>query len=93
VVRAEVIFKTTGATQLVESQPVQGRLESWCEMAASLAIVSWNLSSGKEAKKRWRYNEVDIAGVGCSPNVNDMSTEAEESPLLDAVARERPMKK
>jgi hypothetical protein len=44
------------------------------------------LSSAKEAEKRWRYNSV----VGYSSN--DMSTEAEESPLLEAVTKERLVK-
>jgi hypothetical protein len=32
----EVIRKTTGVTQLVESQPVKRRLRRWYEMVASL---------------------------------------------------------
>jgi hypothetical protein len=30
----------TGASQLVESQSVKRRVGGWCEMAASLAVVS-----------------------------------------------------
>jgi hypothetical protein len=33
-----VIRKTTGTTQLFESQPVKRRLGGWCEMAASLGV-------------------------------------------------------
>jgi hypothetical protein len=39
------------------------------------------LSSAREAEKRWRYNEVDISVVGYSPDGNDFSTKAEESSL------------
>jgi hypothetical protein len=46
------------------------------------------LSSAWEAEKRWRY----ISVVGYSPDSNDVSIEAEESPLLEAAARERLLK-
>jgi hypothetical protein len=46
------------------------------------------LSSAMEAEKRWRYSSV----VGYSPDNNDMSTEAEESPLLRAVTKQRLVK-
>jgi hypothetical protein len=41
------------------------------------------LSSAREAEKRWRY----VSVVGYSPDSNDVSTEAEASPLLRAVTR------
>jgi hypothetical protein len=50
------------------------------------------LSSASEAEKRWRYNWVDSSGVGYSPDSNDVSTEAEESPLLRAVTKQRLVK-
>jgi hypothetical protein len=40
-----------------------------------------------EAEKRWHYNYVELPVVECSPDSNDMSTEAEESPLLIFVTR------
>jgi hypothetical protein len=46
------------------------------------------LSSAREAEKRWRYSSV----VGHSPDSNDVSIEAEESALLEAVTRKRPLK-
>jgi hypothetical protein len=39
--------------------------------------------SVKEAEKIWRYSSV----VGYTPDSNDVSTEAEESPLLGAVTK------
>jgi hypothetical protein len=50
------------------------------------------LSSAREAEKRWRYNSVESLVMGYSPDSNDVSTETEESPLLEAVARERLVK-
>jgi hypothetical protein len=50
------------------------------------------LSSAGEAEKRRRYNQVDIAVVGYSPNSNDVNTEPEKSPLLRAVTKQRPVK-
>jgi hypothetical protein len=44
------------------------------------------LSSAREAEKRWRYSSVDRSVVGYSPDSSDVSTEAEEFPLLEAVA-------
>jgi hypothetical protein len=41
---------------------------------------SWALSSAREAENRWRYS---------SPSSNDVSTEAEGSPLLRAVTKQR----
>jgi hypothetical protein len=46
------------------------------------------LSSAREAEKRWRYSSV----VGYSPDNNDVNTEAEESPLLRAVAKQQLVK-
>jgi hypothetical protein len=48
--------------------------------------VSWELSSAREAMKRWRY---ESSVVGYSTNSNDVSTEAEESLLLRAVTKQR----
>jgi hypothetical protein len=47
--------------------------------------VSWELSSAREAEKRWCYSSV----VVYLPDNNYMSTEAEESPLLRAVTKQR----
>jgi hypothetical protein len=46
------------------------------------------LSSAREAEKRWRYSSV----VGYLPEGGDMSTEAEESPVLRAVTRQKLVK-
>jgi hypothetical protein len=46
------------------------------------------LTSAREAEKKWRYSSV----AGYSPNGNDVSTEAEESPLLRAVTKQRLVK-
>jgi hypothetical protein len=46
------------------------------------------LSSAREPEKRWRYSSV----VGYSPDSNDVSTEAKESPLLGTVTRKRLVK-
>jgi hypothetical protein len=45
-------------------------------------------SSLREGEKRWRYCSV----VRYSPDSNDVSTEAEESPLLTAVTKQRLVK-
>jgi hypothetical protein len=50
--------------------------------------VGWELSSAMEAEKRWRYS----SSVGYSPDSNDVSTGAEESPLLRAVTKQRLVK-
>jgi hypothetical protein len=50
--------------------------------------VSWQLSSARETEKRWRYSSV----VVYSPDSNDVSTEAGESPLLRAVTKQRLVK-
>jgi hypothetical protein len=50
------------------------------------------LGSAREAQKRWRYSSVDSSVVGYSPDSYDVSTEAEEPPLLETVARERLVK-
>jgi hypothetical protein len=47
--------------------------------------VDNELISAREAEKRWRYSSV----VGYSPDSNDVSTKAEESPLLRAVTKQR----
>jgi hypothetical protein len=49
------------------------------------------LNFAREAEKRLRCSSVDSSVVGYSPDNNDVSTEAEESPLLEAVVRERLM--
>jgi hypothetical protein len=46
------------------------------------------LSSAREAEKRWRYGSI----VGYSPDSNGGTTEAEESPLLRAVTKQRLVK-
>jgi hypothetical protein len=46
------------------------------------------LSSLREAEKRWCHGSV----VGYSPESNDASTEAEESPLLRSVTTKRLLK-
>jgi hypothetical protein len=50
---------------------------------------SWELNSAREAEKRWRYSSVDSSVVGYSPDSNNVSTEAVESPLLRALTKQR----
>jgi hypothetical protein len=50
------------------------------------------LSSAREAERRWRHSSVDSAVVGYSPDSNDVSTGAKESPFLRAVTKQRLMK-
>jgi hypothetical protein len=50
------------------------------------------LSSVREAGKRWRHSSVDGSVVGYSPDINDVSTEAEESPLLRSVTEQQLVK-
>jgi hypothetical protein len=54
--------------------------------------VDRELSSAREAEKRWRYSSFDSSVVGYSPESNEMNTEAEESPLLRAVTKQRLVK-
>jgi hypothetical protein len=54
--------------------------------------VSWELSSAREAEKRWRYSSVDSSVVASSPDSNDVNSEAEESPLFRAVTKQRLVK-
>jgi hypothetical protein len=54
--------------------------------------VSWEPSSAKEAEKRWRYSSLDSPVVGYPPPRNDVGIEAEESPLLTAVTKQRLVK-
>jgi hypothetical protein len=51
-----------------------------------------DLSSAREAEKRQRYSSVDSSVVGYSPESNDVSTEAEEFPLLRTVTKQRLVK-
>jgi hypothetical protein len=55
-------------------------------------LTEVQLSSEREAEKRWRYNKADreFCTGGCE--VKTLAREAEISPLLEAVARERLMK-
>jgi hypothetical protein len=50
------------------------------------------LSSGREAEKRWHCSSVDSSVMLYSPDSNAMNTEAEESPLLSAVTKQRQVK-
>jgi hypothetical protein len=50
--------------------------------------VSWELSSAREAEKRWHYSSV----VGYSLDSSDLSTDAEESPLLRVVTKQQLVK-
>jgi hypothetical protein len=50
------------------------------------------LSSAREAEKRWRYNYVEFQLWSVKIAGNDMSAEAEESPLLRSVIRKRLVK-
>jgi hypothetical protein len=54
----------------------------------------WSIprSSASEAVKRWRYNSVYSTVVGYSSVSNDLSTVAEEFPLLGDVTKQRLMK-
>jgi hypothetical protein len=45
------------------------------------------VKSARDLEKRWRYSSVDSSVVGYSPDSNDVSTEAEEPPLLGAVTK------
>jgi hypothetical protein len=49
---------------------------------------SWELSSAGEAEKRWHYSSV----VRYSLDSNDLSMEAEESPLLRIVTKQQLVK-
>jgi hypothetical protein len=44
------------------------------------------------AEKRWRYSSIDSSVARYSTDSNDVSTGAEESPLLGAVTKQRLMK-
>jgi hypothetical protein len=44
------------------------------------------LSSAREAEKRWLYTRSSV--VGYSPDSNNVSAETEESPLLGAVTKQ-----
>jgi hypothetical protein len=56
----------------------------------------WWVQSGYEEdnwdEKRWRYISIDSSAAGYSSDSNDMSTEAEESPLLRAITMQRLVK-
>jgi hypothetical protein len=47
------------------------------------------IGSSVEICKGWRYSSTDSSVMGYSPKSNDVRTEADESPLLEAVAREQ----
>jgi hypothetical protein len=51
-----------------------------------------HLNSAKEAVKIWRYNSVDSSLLGYSPDSNDVSREAEKSPLLRVFTKQRLVK-
>jgi hypothetical protein len=74
------------------SQPVKRRLRSWCEMAADLGVVSWDLSSAREAEEIWRFSSLVICRLRvefCTGNCKDRTgaLEAEESPLLEVICQ------
>jgi hypothetical protein len=48
-----------------------------------------HFSSAREIEKRGHYGSVDNSVVGYSPDRNNVSTEAEESPSLRAVTKQR----
>jgi hypothetical protein len=50
------------------------------------------LISTRKDEERSRYSSVDSSVVEYSPDSNDVSTVAEESPLLRAVAKQRLVK-
>jgi hypothetical protein len=62
----------------VDSRAVKRRLRGSCEMAASLGPSQWVISA------------VELCKGGCGDRI--WAREAEESPLLEAVARERLVK-
>jgi hypothetical protein len=62
---------------------------TWALVVSSQLRVQ---SSAREAENRWRYSSADISVVVYSLYSNDVSTEAEESPLLGAVTRNRLVK-
>jgi hypothetical protein len=47
------------------------------------------LSSAREAEKRWRYVLGELRVVEYSADSNDVSTEAEGSPVMRAVTKQR----
>jgi hypothetical protein len=49
--------------------------------------VSCELSCTREAEKRWCYSSVDNSVLGYSSDSNDVSTEAEKSPLFRPVTK------
>jgi hypothetical protein len=51
-------------------------------------VIRRELSSAREAEKRWRYSSIDGSVVGYSAENYDVSREAEESPLLRAVTKQ-----
>jgi hypothetical protein len=59
--------------------------------AGTVAAIS-QLSSARETENRWWYSSVDSSVVGYSPESNDVSTEAEESPLLRSITKQRLLK-
>jgi hypothetical protein len=51
--------------------------------------VSWELSFARKAEKRWWFSSVDSSLAGYLLESNDVSTEAEESPLLRSVTKQQ----
>jgi hypothetical protein len=49
-------------------------------------------SSTRETEKRWRYSSVDSSVVGYLSDNDDVSIQAEESPLLGAITKQRLVK-
>jgi hypothetical protein len=83
----ELLLETVFPTRSVERGYKE---DNWGDPVSR--SVDGELSSAREAEKRWRYNSVDSSVLGYSPVSNDVSTEAEESPLLRAVTKQRPVK-
>jgi hypothetical protein len=83
----EVITRAVGAVINIWSTP---RPTDWLTVSrnVTLTLTMSQLSSAREAEKRWRYSSV----VGYSPDSNEVSIEAKESPLLRTVTRERLVK-
>jgi hypothetical protein len=75
----ELLLETLFSTRFVQRGY---KVDNWSD------AVSRELSSARGTEKRWRY----ISVVGYSPDSNDVSTVAEESPVLRAVTKQRLMK-
>jgi hypothetical protein len=77
---------------LAVDRQLQSNSDSDSDSDSDSGPISWEMSSAREGEKGWRYNWVDSSIVRYSPDSNEVSTEAEESPLLEAATRKRLVK-